>query len=155
MKESVVALGMISASACMPAAAAPLQHIFGMIGTCEMLIVASEDYTNTCNPNIMQMIYEDGRSGFYIGIGSAERLFAFSGYQSERTGPSVKQTVDMFIFSPEEKGGEAYSVSVQGTCTYSKAYLDPARIICEATDSKDKNYRLEFLTIAGEPTVYR
>lgn len=156
MNKLFVALSMISALTCTPVVAAPLQNMFVMLGTCELLIVTSEDYTDTCNTSIMQTIYADGRIGFYIGSGGQERLFAFSGYHSGHSGNSLDQIIDRVIFSPEEEGGEAYSVSVQGACTYANPNRGPIpmRISCEATDNEHKSYRLEFLTDGAPPTDY-
>lgn len=149
---SLVLAAGLAAFAASPAQAGRLMHLIVVNGTCEQLILGQADYSNDCKAAVMQMIYDDGRNGFYIGLNDQSKLFAFSGFDGEKPDPdTILQRLDQVIFGPDTPTGTATATPVTGTCLYGNPYKGETRIICSAKDADGALYDFKFKSDGSRP----
>ena len=132
------------------AAAQALQHVVSVDGTCQRLVIEDIALSGNCGAAVLQTIYDDGRTGFYITAADGSQVFAFSGFEQSSPGQTeVTQTLDKVILS----GEPATSIPVTGSCTYGNPYAGPMTILCDAQDTSRQRYQFEFVTDGSEPEI--
>lgn len=142
--------------ASVPAVAQGMGDLSGVAmvtGTCERLVVAGEDMTNTCEGRLIQSIYRTGRTGFTVNIGSGGAI-TFSGIEGEKPdADSQLQSVDKVIVNRGKDGGPISSKGVTGSCFYENPFKGPATTKCEGTDAEKGAYFLQFRTDGTPPNL--
>ena len=149
MRRILEILVVLFASVGAAAAQAP-QNVVSVDGTCQRLVIEGRSLAGNCGATVLQTIYADGRTGFYISAADGSRVFAFSGFEQSFSGQTeVTQKLDKVILI----GEPATSIPVTGTCTYGNPYAGPMTIFCDAADQSGNRYRFEFLTDGSEPEI--
>ncbi len=159
---SILCFGLLAATmmmgglASVPAAAQGMGDLNGVAmvtGTCERLVVAGEDMTNTCEGRLIQSIYRTGRTGFTVNIGSGGAI-TFSGIEGEKPdADSQLQSVDKVIVNGGKDGGPISSKDVTGSCFYENPFKGPAVTKCEGSDAEKGAYVLQFRTDGTPPKL--
>jgi hypothetical protein len=134
------------------AAAAELQNLASLAGTCERLVMAGKDLSAGCSGRIIQSAYDDGRTGFTVLVGDKGVAITWSGIQGAKPdADSQLQSLDRVILNLNIEGVAPTSTSMTGSCAYSNPYKGPMIISCQGMDIEGKAYLLQFRTDGSEP----
>ena len=145
------------AGVAMPTNAQDLSNLTGMAvlrGHCEKLIMAGKDFSDHCGSQIVQSIYNTGRTGFTVTIGDKGTVATFSGLEGAKPDADTQlQDLDLVIFNLGIEGVESTKSSVKGGCGYSNPFKGPTTISCQATSDKGEAYFLQFRSDGSPPKM--
>ncbi|MBY3220906.1 hypothetical protein [Rhizobium laguerreae] len=69
-------------------------------GACEKLIMKGDDLTEHCSNQIIQSIYNTGRTGFTVTVGDKGTVMTFSGLEGAKPDPDTQlQDLDFIILN--------------------------------------------------------
>jgi hypothetical protein len=142
-----------SGAPCLPATAADrLENLGLMTGTCERLVIDGKDLTGDCAGKIIQSIYDDGRTGWYMMIGDKGAVVTLSGMSGAKPdADSQLQDLDSVIWGGAAKGAPAKTETITGQCLYSNPNNGPTSITCIAKNQTGDVSVLEFRTDGKPP----
>lgn len=142
------ALAALIAVLASPAMAAEPTNMFMINGECQHLVAGADDLTGQCRDQAMQMVYDDGRTGFYALYG--DFIITFSGPSDEVIGNEIHQRLDKVILGQGEN--DTRSIPVKGTCIYQNPFEGvPATIDCTARRKDGTAYEVKFVTDGTAP----
>ncbi|NKK36831.1 hypothetical protein GFL72_19625 [Rhizobium leguminosarum bv. viciae] len=123
-------------------------------GTCEKLIMKGDDLTGHCSNQIIQSIYNTGRTGFTVTVGDKGTVMTFSGLEGAKPDPDTQlQDLDFIILNLGIEGVAPARTRVRGGCGYSNPYKGPTTISCQATGEKGEAYLLQFRSDGSPPSM--
>jgi hypothetical protein len=135
-----------------PATAANLQNMAMSTGTCERLVVDGRDFTSGCAGKIIQSIYDDGRTGWYLMVGDKGTVVTLSGMSGAKPdADSQIQDLDSLILNLGVKNAPSSKEAISGQCLYSNPNNGPTSITCVAKNNQAAVSVLEFRTDGRPP----
>lgn len=145
-----VAIGLASVTTAAPP---QLENMAMLTGTCERLIVDGHDFTSGCTSGkIIQSIYSNGRTGWYLPIGDKGALVTLTGISGAKPDANSQiQSVDGLFVNLGIPGVKPTSEHITGSCLYSNPYLGPTSITCTAKNATGATTVLEFRTDGSAP----
>ncbi len=151
---AVLSLATISCAASLPAHAANLENMAFMTGTCERLVVDGKDFASRCGAKIIQSIYDDGRTRWYLTIGDDGAVATFSGTSGAKPdADSQIQDLDSVVLNLGVKTAPPTTEAISGQCLYSNPYNGPTSVTCIAKNKNGDVSVLEFRT-DGQPPQF-
>lgn len=134
-----------------------LQNLTGMAilkGKCEKLTMKGDDLTEHCGNQIVQSIYNTGRTGFTVTVGDKGTVITFSGLEGAKPDQDTQlQDLDFIILNLGIEGVTPARTPVRGGCGYSNPYKGPTTISCQATGEKGEAYLLQFRSDGSPPSM--
>lgn len=126
--------------------------VFTLRGTCQSFIVGTEDLTDLCAGEVMQVVYTDSRMDLSIWTDHPKgRFFVLSGTASAENG-NLALAVDQITEGKDGSGNNNVDAKASGKCTLvGDPTAGPAQYTCEATDHAGKTYRFVLLTDGTAP----
>ncbi|MBX9929973.1 MAG: hypothetical protein K2Y56_00270 [Methylobacterium sp.] len=103
-------------------------------GTCERLVIAGQDLTSACKPNLTNGVARNRASFEFATMDGRSLSFSGNGMQQERTEETdALQPINLVI--PGEKGAEGIvrnPVVAVGACSFKTPEPGKTAIVCEA-----------------------
>lgn len=139
--------------ASLPAHAREATTMATLTGTCKKLIIAKADASQRCVGRLINVTYNDGRSGFYFVAGDLAAV-TFSGMgsgQVELNKDEVVQPIDRVIFTLIGTGTKPNMIAAVGSCRFTNPDMGrPSLVNCEAT-TKEGQFIADFVSDGRRP----
>jgi len=121
-------------------------------GECHSLTLAKYDFTQGCEPKLINIVHKDGRTGFYFTVRTGP-VITFSGKapQSKVGTDSAIQPIDRLIWN-FGSGVAPIVMPATGECKFTNPFKGRAWIACRAR-TKDGESVGEFETNGARPTA--
>ncbi|HEY4202775.1 MAG TPA: hypothetical protein VGM83_19665 [Devosiaceae bacterium] len=131
---------------------ANLEDVASVTGTCDKLIMAGDDLSPTCSGQMIQSIYNTGRTGFTVMVGDKGKTATFTGMEGAKPDDNSQlQTVDRVIVNEGIKGSTPSTIAATGSCAYTNPYMGPTIVNCQAVGDNGDAFLLQFRTDGSEP----
>ena len=125
-----------------------LRSIAFLRGTCERLVVAGEDRTESCHSALTNLAYHHGRTSFAFVDNGAQMMISFSGVAVTETGDDRRLTLDLLSRASGD-GATIESEPTEGYCDYGNPRAGPTTVRCEGVTVSGRFSGL--FTSDGEP----
>jgi hypothetical protein len=155
MFRKILVIGAAIAALCTNANARNITSIVSLTGTCKKLVIATKtDASRRCVGKLMNVTYDDGRSGFLF-VARDIAIVTFSGMGSAQVKVNqdeVIQPVDAVIFTLIGTGTGPNEVSAVGSCRFTNPEQGRHSIVnCKAT-TENGQFVADFVSDGRPPS---
>lgn len=128
----------------------PFKTLVFLKGSCERLMLPSDDLTPSCKPTLVNLLYRNGRSSFAFSDGDRS-MISFSGMGQKVSGDLATQPVDHMTISTAA-GTAVKSEDATGICEFSNAYKGEAFVRCTGKTTSGE-FSASFRTDGSVPNI--
>jgi len=118
-------------------------------GQCTKFVYAGRALDG-CKNVLLNTIYKDGRTGFYLLSGS--NIVTFSGHGSRQVKRGVDDIIQPIDTVITAINGKASGIKATGSCRFGNPYKGAVKIQC-AADTRNGRFEADFLTNGQPPSV--
>ena len=122
-------------------------------GECRKLVIGDTDASAHCEPKVVNVAYDTGKSSFQF-VARGKAVIGFFGTDNRAKGDEAvldveKITLNLLMGTPST------SDDAKGSCTYTNPYAGRSTIRCKAVVTRGQTFEASFVSDGKEPSLHR